>query len=97
VAALEQVAVPAQDRVRACQRKELPQLLQGEAVEQDGEDGAVGVLEPGLAYLALRDQQLVPQRRYLDVLLPVAHRQQTRESDGVGRGKIGQTQQHDGS
>ncbi|MFD8929604.1 hypothetical protein [Streptomyces mirabilis] len=66
-------------------------------VEQAGEDSAVGVFEPGLADLALQDQQLVPQRQYLDVLPPVAHRQQTQESDGVDRSKIGQAQQHDRS
>lgn len=54
--ALEQVAVPAQDRVRAYLQKELPRLLQGQVVAQADEASAVGVLEPGLAYLALRNQ-----------------------------------------
>ncbi|MER6566839.1 hypothetical protein ABT288_11720 [Streptomyces sp. NPDC001093] len=97
MAVLEQVAVPAQNRVWAYQQKEPPQLLHGEVVEQAGEDGAVGVLEPGLADLALQDQQLVPQRQYLDVLLRAAHRQQAQERNGVGRNKIGQAQQHDRS
>jgi hypothetical protein len=37
-------------------------------VEQAGEDRGVGVREGGLADLALQDQQLVPQRKDLDVL-----------------------------
>ncbi|MFE4257039.1 hypothetical protein ACFRU3_48105 [Streptomyces sp. NPDC056910] len=44
-------------------------------VEQAGEDGTVGVEEPGLADLALEDQQLVPQRQDLDVIVPLTHRQ----------------------
>ncbi len=94
--ALEQVAVRAQERVWAYRQKELPQLHQGEVVEQAGEDSAVGVFESGLADLALQDQQLVPQRPYR-LCLPVAHRQQTQEADAVGRSKIGQAQQHDRS
>ncbi|MER5795547.1 hypothetical protein [Streptomyces sp. NPDC001980] len=66
-------------------------------MEQPGGDSAVDVFDPGLAGLALQDQQLVPQRQCLDALLPVAHRQQTQESDGVGRSKTGQAQQHDRS
>jgi hypothetical protein len=52
-------------------------------VQQAGEHGAVGVGEGGFADLALQDQQLVPQRQDLDVLLPVAHRQQAQEREGL--------------
>ncbi|WP_443071649.1 hypothetical protein [Streptomyces sp. NBC_01477] len=45
-------------------------------VEQAGEEGAVGVGEGGLADLALQNEQLVSERKDLDVLVPVAHRQQ---------------------
>jgi len=95
VAPLEQVAVPLQDRVGADQQQELPQLVHREVVEQADEDRAVGVGEGGLADLALQDQELVPQREDFDVLLSVAHRQQAQEREGVGRGEVGQTQQHD--
>jgi hypothetical protein len=56
VAPLEQVAVPAQERVGAYQQQEVPQLVHRKVVEQAGEDGAVGVGEGGLADLALQDQ-----------------------------------------
>jgi hypothetical protein len=64
-------------------------------VEQSGEHGAVGGGERGLAGLALQDEELVPQGKDLDVLVPVAHRQQAQEREGVGHGEVGQTQQHD--
>ncbi|GAA3476253.1 hypothetical protein GCM10018966_007800 [Streptomyces yanii] len=76
MSSLEQVAVPAQDRIRAYQQQEVPQLLSREVVEQAGEDHTVGVRERGLADLALKDEQLVTQRQDLDVFIPVAHRQQ---------------------
>ncbi|WP_406359317.1 hypothetical protein OHB56_00530 [Streptomyces sp. NBC_01635] len=66
-------------------------------VEQAGEDGAIGVGEGGLANLALQDQQLVSERKDFDVLVAVAHRQQAQECQGVGRGEVGQAQQHDRS
>ncbi|MFD4761843.1 hypothetical protein ACFWOJ_24125 [Streptomyces sp. NPDC058439] len=75
----------------------MPQLVHGEVVEQADEDRAVGVAEPGLADLALQDQQLVPQRADLDVFVPIAHRQQAQEREGVGHGEVGQAQQHDRS
>ena len=68
-----------------------------EAMEQTGKHDAVGVGEGGLADLALQDQQLVPQGKDLDVFVPVAHRQQAKESESVGCGEGGQAQQHDRS
>ncbi|WP_258382468.1 hypothetical protein [Streptomyces sp. NTH33] len=94
MASREQVAVPAKNRLRAYQQ-EVPQLLPREVMEQAGEDCAVGVGERGPADLALQDQQLVAQRQDLHVLLPVAHRQQAQEREGVRHGEIGQAQQHD--
>jgi hypothetical protein len=73
MASFDQVAVRAQDRVRACQQQELAQLVHREAVEQSGEHHVVGVSERGLAGLALQDWPLAPQRRDFDVLVPVAH------------------------
>jgi hypothetical protein len=84
MAAFEQVAVPAQDRVGAYQEKELVQLVDREVVEQAGEDGAVGVGEGRFVDLALQDEE----RKDLDVLVAVAHRQQAQEREGVGRGEV---------
>jgi hypothetical protein len=84
--------LPSQDRVRAYQQQELAQLVHQEVMEQVGEDRTVGVREGGLAGLALRDQQLVRERRDLDVLVSIAHRQQAQEREGAGRGEVGHAQ-----
>ncbi|WP_329182688.1 hypothetical protein [Streptomyces sp. NBC_01477] len=97
MAPFEQVAVPAKDRVGACQQQEAPELVHREVMEQAGEGRPVGAGEGGLADLALQDEELVPQGKDLDVLVAVAHRQETREREGVGRGEVGQAQQHDRS
>lgn len=57
----------------------------------------VGVVEGGFADLALQDHELVPQGEDLDVLAAVARRQQAQEREGVGRGEVGQTKEHDRS
>ncbi|MGI5518637.1 hypothetical protein [Streptomyces sp. CA-106131] len=75
----------------------MPQIVHREVVEQAGEDSTVGIGEPGLADLALQDQQLVSQCQDLDVFVSVTHRQQAQERKGVGRGEVGQAQQHDRS
>ncbi|GAA2463938.1 hypothetical protein [Streptomyces macrosporus] len=77
MASLEQVTVPAQDRVGAYQRQEVTQPVHGEAVERAGEDSTVGVGERGLGDLALQNERLVPQGADLHVLLAVAHRHET--------------------
>jgi hypothetical protein len=64
-------------------------------VKQSGGHDAIGGGERGLAGLALQDEELVPQRQDLDVFVPVAHRQQAQEREGVGRSERGQAQQHD--
>ncbi|WUH96085.1 hypothetical protein OG900_06520 [Streptomyces sp. NBC_00433] len=93
----EQVAVPAQDRVGACQQQEAPELVHREVVEQAGEDGAVGLGEGRSADMALQNHELVSEREDLDVLVAVAHRQQAEEGEGVGLSEVGQAQQHDRS
>ncbi|WP_369395490.1 hypothetical protein AB5J72_37685 [Streptomyces sp. CG1] len=95
MASLEKVTVPSQDGVWTYQQQEVPQLVHREVVEQAGEDGAVGGGERGFADLTLQDQQLVAQRQDLDVLVVLAHRQKAQECQGVGRGEIGQAQQHE--
>ncbi|MEV5538993.1 hypothetical protein AB0L13_19220 [Saccharopolyspora shandongensis] len=69
----------------------------GEMVEQAGEDCAVGVGEGGLADLALKNEQLVPQDKDLDVFVSVARRQQAQQCEGIGCGEVDQAQQHDRS
>jgi hypothetical protein len=58
------------------QEQELARLVHWEVVEQPREQRTVGGGEHGLSGLALQDRQLVPQLEDLDVLVPVAHRQQ---------------------
>jgi hypothetical protein len=50
--------------------------------------------ELGLAYLALQYYQLVAQGQDLQVLLAIAHRQQSYEADGGRQGEVWQSQQH---
>jgi hypothetical protein len=68
MAPLDQVAVPAQDRVRAYQQ-EVAQLVLWELVEQCGGHHVIGGGERGLAGPALQNEELVPQRQDLDVLV----------------------------
>ncbi|MER6983323.1 hypothetical protein ABT317_41810 [Streptomyces carpinensis] len=60
------------------------QLVHREVVEQAGEDCSVSVGERGLADLALKDEQLVTEGKDFNVFVPVVHRQQTQEREGVG-------------
>jgi hypothetical protein len=53
VALVQQLAVPAQDRVRTYQQAELPQLLGGKVVQERGQQRAVVRRERGLARHAL--------------------------------------------
>jgi hypothetical protein len=61
-------------------------------VEQPGEHHAIGGGERGLADSALQDEELVPQRQDLDVLVTVAHRQQAQKREGVRHSEVGQAQ-----
>jgi len=78
VAACQQVAVPAQHRVRLDQQPEPAEHVTGEPVQQGGQEHPVGREEPrpGLTQLLFQDRDLVPQRQDLHVLVPVAHRKQ---------------------
>ncbi|MGW4993847.1 hypothetical protein ACWEQ3_40510 [Streptomyces mirabilis] len=97
MATVEQVAMPPQDSVGAYQQQEMPQFRCREVVEQAAEDRAVGVGEHRPADLTLQDEQLVPERKDLDIPIAIAHRQQAQERQGTGRGEAGQAQQHDRS
>ncbi|MFC5668718.1 hypothetical protein [Streptomyces incanus] len=72
----------------------MPQLLPRQAAEQTGQDHPVGAGERRLADPALQDRQSALQGEDLDVLVPVAHRRQTEQGEGVGGGEAGQAQQH---
>ncbi len=74
-AAVQQVAVPAQDGVGGDDQMELSQRWSGDGVEQGCEERSVGRGEPGLVDLALQDGELVAQRQDFDVFVGVAHRQ----------------------
>jgi hypothetical protein len=92
VAPLQQIAVPAQDRVRPYQQPQAAQLLHRQAVEQTSEEEAVLHRESGPGALAL--QELVPQDQDLGLHLAPGHRQQAYEGERVRDGEVGQTQQH---
>jgi hypothetical protein len=79
VSAHEQVAVPAQYRVRPDQQPESGEHVAWEPVQQGGQERSVGGGEPrpGSAELPLQDRNLVAQRQDLDILVPVAHRKQS--------------------
>jgi hypothetical protein len=91
---LQEVAVPAQDGVRADQQLELPELAHRQAMEQSGEQEPVGRREHRFGRLALQDRQLVPQHQDLHLLLTIAHRQQPYKGERVRHREIGQAQQH---
>jgi hypothetical protein len=70
MAALEQAAVPAQDRARAHHQHEPAQPADRQAVQQAGDKPAVSLGERGLADLTPQDEQLVQQRQDLDAPFP---------------------------
>jgi hypothetical protein len=92
--ALQEVAVPAQDGVRAHQQLKPSNLVQRQVMEQSGEQKPVVWRERRLCCLALQDRELVPQHQDLDLLLTFAHRQQAYQGERVGDGEVGQAQQH---
>jgi hypothetical protein len=78
MAAGQQVAVPAQYRVRLHQQPEPAEHVPREAVHHGGQERSVASGEswPGRAELPLQDRDLMAQRQDLDVLVLVACRQQ---------------------
>jgi hypothetical protein len=61
-------------------------------VQERSQQRPIAGSEHGPADLALQDGELVPQRKDLDVLVAVAHRQQAYEGEGVRHRKVGQSQ-----
>ena len=78
VAARQEIAVPAQHRVRLDQQPEPAEHVPGEPMQQGGQERPVdeGEPRPGLTQLPLQHRDLVTRRQDLDVLVPVAHRKQ---------------------
>lgn len=73
----DQVAMPAQHRLRSNHEPDLVQHMAGQAMQQRGQERPIGPGEPypRPAQLPLQDGELVPQRQDLHVLGPVAHRE----------------------
>jgi hypothetical protein len=44
--------------------------------------------------LSVQYADLMPQCQDLDILVPVSHREQAKQGEGVGQTEIGQSQQH---
>jgi len=78
VAARQQVAVPAQHRVRPNKQPEPAKYVAWELVQQCSQERPVASEEsrPGLAQLPLQDRDLVTQCQDLHFLVPVAQRKQ---------------------
>ena len=78
MAARQQVAVPAQHRLRPDQQPEPAERVPREPVQQGSQEQPVtgGEPRPGRAQLPLQDRDLVAQRQDLRILVPVAHRKQ---------------------
>jgi hypothetical protein len=89
-AACDQVAVPAQQRVRPDQ--------QSQPVQQCSQKRPVTRAEshPFLAELALQHRDLMAQGEDLDDLVSVALRQQAQHRERVRHTQIGKSQQHGG-
>ncbi|MFC4061880.1 hypothetical protein ACFOWE_26560 [Planomonospora corallina] len=92
-----QIAVPAQDGVRADEEPHPAQDLAGQRRQQGGEEGTVlrGESHPGVGTeLPFENGDLVAEGEDLDVLVPMAHRQQPQRGEGVRDGETGQTKEH---
>jgi hypothetical protein len=83
--------------VRAHQRQEPAKPFHRQTTRQSGHERTIDIRERGLGDLALKNQQLMPEHQDLHVLLLLTHRQQAQQGKSVGRGKVGQAQQHERS
>jgi hypothetical protein len=73
------------------------QYIPRQPVQQRGQQRSIAGLEVHLplAQLALQHHDLVTQGKDLNVLVPVAHRQQSQHRQRVRHAKVGQSKQHD--
>jgi hypothetical protein len=96
VAAGVEIAVPAQHRVGAYQQPHAAQHGARQPVQQRRQERPITGIEPHLlgAQLPLQHRKLMPQRENLDVLVAIAHRQQTQKRERVRDTQVRQSQQH---
>jgi hypothetical protein len=98
VAAPDHVAVPAQDGVRSHDQTHASQRVAWQGREQGSQKRDLRVGSgPGGSELLLQHADLVAQREDLDVLVPMAHRQQSKDREGVAHREIGQAHQQERS
>ncbi|MFD4709161.1 hypothetical protein ACFWN5_05590 [Streptomyces sp. NPDC058430] len=99
MAASDQIAVPAQHRVRSHQQPQSAQHVEGQTVQQRSQERPVARSEPRsvVAELTFQHSDLMAQGEDLRIFVPFAHRQQSNEREGVGHGEVGQAQQRDRS
>ncbi|MEU1387884.1 MULTISPECIES: hypothetical protein [unclassified Nonomuraea] len=67
----QQIAVPAQDGVRADQQPKVPEAVRRQAVKQPSEKEPISRRERGRGHLPLRHHQLVPQHQDFDFLVTI--------------------------
>ncbi len=92
-----QIAMPAQDGVRADEEPHPTQDLAGQRRQQGGEEGTVlgGESHSGAgAEPAFENGDLAAESEDLDVLVPIAHRQQPRRGEGAVRVYLEQQREH---
>jgi hypothetical protein len=96
VAPREQIAVPAQDRVRTHQQPQRAQHLVRKLVQQCRQERSISRSEPHLlaAELPLQHRDLMPQHEDLEVFVSIAHRQQAEHRKRARYAQVGQSQQH---
>ncbi|MFJ8026109.1 hypothetical protein [Streptomyces sp. NPDC096311] len=99
MAARDQIAVPAQHRVRTHHQPNPVQHLGGQAVRQRCQERAIAWREPNplATEVALQHRDLMAQGEDLCVLVPIAHGQQAQHGERGRHGQVGQSQQHDRS
>jgi len=93
----EEIALPAQYRVRPHQQPEPAEKVSREAVQQGSQEHPVGGGEPrpGRAQLPLQDRDLVAQRQDLRILVPVAHPKKPQLlRERIRHTEISQSKQH---
>jgi hypothetical protein len=80
-----QVAMPAQNGVRADQKLQAMPYGSRQRHEQSGQERTIGTSEPRprRAQLPLQNRELVPENENLHVLVTITHRQQPRRREGV--------------
>ncbi|MFL6052039.1 MAG: hypothetical protein ACJ72W_03835 [Actinoallomurus sp.] len=95
--ACDQIAVPAQHRVRTHHQPQPMRHLDRHPMQQRRQERPIARGEPHsvAAELALQHRDLMTQREDLRILVPIAHRQQTQHRERVRHSQVSQSQQHD--